>query len=268
MIGRRRIAGVGREEADGVVAPVVDQAALEQLAVVDEGVHGQQFDGGDAERLDIFHDCLVSETGIGALLMRRHRRMPLGEPLHMRLVHHGFVPTYLARTPLPMPVEVRIDHHAFRHERCAVAIVEGKVPVVVTDGVAEQLVRPLQLAGMRPCIRIEQEFVGVESQALIGFVGAVHPQTIDGARMHVGNVAVPDLVGIFRQRDTLQLRAAGRIEQTHLHLRGVGGKQREVGAFGVPNRTVGLLTAFANTRFFDIDHVTPSNYRNSAHVSA
>ena len=40
-----------REEADGVVAPVVGQALLLQRAVVDELVHGHQLDRGDAELL-------------------------------------------------------------------------------------------------------------------------------------------------------------------------------------------------------------------------
>ena len=47
------IARLGREEADRVVAPVVAQAALDQAAVVDEGVHRQQLDRGDAEALQV-----------------------------------------------------------------------------------------------------------------------------------------------------------------------------------------------------------------------
>ena len=48
------VARIGREEADGVVAPVIGQSLLEQMAVVDEGVDRQQLDRGDAERLDVF----------------------------------------------------------------------------------------------------------------------------------------------------------------------------------------------------------------------
>ncbi len=43
-----RIAHLRGEEADGVVAPVVAQALLEQVPVVDEGVHRHQLDRGDA----------------------------------------------------------------------------------------------------------------------------------------------------------------------------------------------------------------------------
>jgi hypothetical protein len=44
---------VGGEEADRVVAPVVAQALLDQEVVVDELVHGQQLDRGDAEPLQV-----------------------------------------------------------------------------------------------------------------------------------------------------------------------------------------------------------------------
>ena len=50
---RRGVARLGREEADRVVAPVVRQPLLEQMAVVDEGVDRQQLDRGDAERLQM-----------------------------------------------------------------------------------------------------------------------------------------------------------------------------------------------------------------------
>ena len=48
-LARRGVVVVRREVADRVVAPVVAQAALQQVGVVDELVHRQQLDGGDAE---------------------------------------------------------------------------------------------------------------------------------------------------------------------------------------------------------------------------
>ena len=46
-----QIARLGREEADRVVAPVVGQLALDQMPVLDEGVHRQELDRGDAQVL-------------------------------------------------------------------------------------------------------------------------------------------------------------------------------------------------------------------------
>ena len=53
-LAHRLVAGrealVGGEEADGVVAPVVGEAALDQVPLVDELVHRQQLDGRHAQR--------------------------------------------------------------------------------------------------------------------------------------------------------------------------------------------------------------------------
>ena len=48
-----RVARIRREEADGIVAPVVPQAFFQQMTVVEEGMNRQQLDRGDAERLDV-----------------------------------------------------------------------------------------------------------------------------------------------------------------------------------------------------------------------
>ena len=48
-----RIARLRREERQRVVAPVVRQLLLDQHAVVDQPVDRQQFDGGDAEPLEM-----------------------------------------------------------------------------------------------------------------------------------------------------------------------------------------------------------------------
>ena len=47
------VAVVGGEEADRVVAPVVAQPPLQQVGVVDELVHRQELDGGDAETTQV-----------------------------------------------------------------------------------------------------------------------------------------------------------------------------------------------------------------------
>ena len=57
-----RVFGVGREEADGVVAPVVAQAAFEQEAVVHEVVHRHQLHRGDAQRAQVLGRSLVGQV--------------------------------------------------------------------------------------------------------------------------------------------------------------------------------------------------------------
>ena len=63
------------EEADGVVAPEVSQAALHEVVLVDERVQRKEFDRGNAERADVLQDFRVAHAGEAA-------------PVHFR---HGFV---------------------------------------------------------------------------------------------------------------------------------------------------------------------------------
>ena len=66
-------AGIARlrgEEVDGVVAPVVAQPLLQQVTVVEEGVHREQLDRGDAEILEVGDHRRRRETGVGAAQLR------------------------------------------------------------------------------------------------------------------------------------------------------------------------------------------------------
>ena len=64
------IARLEREEADGVVAPVVAQALLQQAAVLHEGVDRQQLDRGDAEPPQMVDEVRIGQRGEGAALVR------------------------------------------------------------------------------------------------------------------------------------------------------------------------------------------------------
>lgn len=50
---RGHVTRLRRKEAQRVVAPVIAQAVFQQILVVDERVHRQQFHCGDAERADV-----------------------------------------------------------------------------------------------------------------------------------------------------------------------------------------------------------------------
>ena len=56
----------------------------------------------------------------------------------------------------------------------------------------------------------------------------MHAIAVDRARARIGQIAVPDLVGEFRQLDALDFALAVVVEKAELDLGGVGGKQREV----------------------------------------
>ena len=87
---------------------------------------------------------------------------------------------------------------------------------------------------MGACIGIKQQLVGIEPVSGLWRVGPVHAIAVDGAGPRIRQIAVPDLVGIFGQLDTVELVAAGRIKQAQLDLGCVCGEQREVDTQSVP----------------------------------
>src|ERR1700704_3624261 len=66
---------------------------------------------------------------------------------------------------------------------------------------------------------------------LVGTIGAI---TVDQAGARIGQIAVPDLVGVFRHLEALDLAPPRRVEQAELELGGVSGKDGEVDAESVP----------------------------------
>ena len=159
------------------------------------------------------------------------------------LVDHRGVPGHAHRLLLG-PGEGGVDDLGLGHVGRAVALVEGQVAVLVADGVAEQRLGPAQPAHQLAGIGVDQQLVGVEAVAGVGLVGAVHAVAVDLPGVGVGQVAVPDLVGVFGQFDTLQFTLALGVEQAELHLGGMGGKQREVDPQAVPGGAQGKGVAF------------------------
>jgi hypothetical protein len=53
---------------------------------------------------------------------------------------------------------------------------------------------------MRYCIGIEQKFVGIEAMASHRLIRTMHAIAVISARSNAGQVAVKNLIGVFRQR--------------------------------------------------------------------
>ena len=206
-IRAREKARVSRKEANRVVAPVVRQTFVEQITVVDEHVDGQQFDGGDAQPLDVIDHRLLAEAGERAAQIFRHGGMALRETAHMRLVdNHAFPRQRIALGVAPR--EIGVHHLALRHEGGAVALVEGKVAVFVIERVAEDFRPPLQIANMRLGVRVEQQFVRIEAMAFLGCIRAMHAVAIDRTGLQIRHEDMPDLIGIFGKFDALNFLLA------------------------------------------------------------
>ena len=210
------------------------------MVVVDEGVDRQQLDRRDAERFQVADRGIGAEAGIGAAQVFRDVRMLLGKTLDMGFVDDGLVPMHVLPGGFGGPVEIRIDHDAFRHERRAVALVEGEV-VAGFHFVAEHGRIPGQRAGMRARIGIEQQLVRIEAVAVGGIVRPVNAIAVEGAGADARNVAVKYLVGVFGKFDA---GLALAVEQADLDLGGVGREQRKVGTLAAPVRAERIGKAF------------------------
>ena len=185
----RGVVGVRGEEAQGVVAPVVAQALVEQGGVLHELVHRHQLDRGDAELGEVVGDRGVRQSGVRPALLLRHVRVQLGEPLDVRLVDEGLVVGDV-EAAVALPVEERVDDHAVGHVRRGVVVVAR---VLVAEVVAEQRLVPVDLAAGRLGVGVEEQLVGVAAQALGGVPRAVDAVAVALARLHGRDVAVPDV---------------------------------------------------------------------------
>ncbi len=174
--------------------------------------------------------------------------MQFGETLHVGFVNDGVVPGNLAMQGLALPIEAGVDHDAFGHEGRAVALVEGSV-VARFHFVAVDRRIPFQFAEVRAGVGIEQQFVGIKTMASVRRIGAVHAVTINRVRADIGEIAVPNLIGIFGEFDAIELLSSGLIKDADLDFGGVRGKDREVGALAVPGSAARVGQPFLNLGF-------------------
>ena len=134
-----------------------------------------------------------------------------------------------------------------RHERRAVALVEGEVLVLSAERVSENRGIPRQLPGMGSRVGVEQELVGVEATAGVRFVRAVHAKAVECRRPDVRQVAVEDFVGMLGKFKTAGLAPAVRIEQANLDPRSVRRENRKVRACFVRRRAKRVRFALADS---------------------
>ena len=176
-------------------------------------VHRQQLDGRDAQVGQVLDRRLGGEPGVAAAQVFGHVRVQLREALDVQLVDQRLVPGR-ARRPVVAPGEGRVDHRRQRGIRRAVAVVEGQVGLRVAELVAEQLVGPAHVAADRLGVRVEHDLVGIEAVPAGGLVRPVDAVAVELAGQDVGQVGVPDLVGVLLQRDPVRLLCRRRASRT------------------------------------------------------
>ena len=214
--GRPNSASPGRRSRS-CCSPSSCAALLEQMPVVDEGMHRHQLDGGDAQAHQVIDDRRGGESGVGAAQVRRHFGVAHRQSAHVRLVDDGVVPGNTRRTVIA-PGEGGIDHAALRRAGRAVAAVEGQVRLGVPGAIAEVRVAPLQRSLQVLGVGLDQELVRIETVAALGIVRPVHAIAVQQARTCLRKVDMPVVVGALAQLDALDFVPAGTVEQAQLDL--------------------------------------------------
>ena len=177
------------EEADGVVAPVVPQPALDQGGVVDELVHRHQLDRGHPDPPEMLDHRRVGQAGVRAAHVLRDARVPRRHPLDVTLVDHRLVERDPQR-PVVGPVEERIDHHGL--------LANGAESGVLAESGRRTgrrtAPRSTRSPGDRLGVRVEQQLAGLHRSPGTGHRGrAPDSRTAGRARPGAGSRARPDL---------------------------------------------------------------------------
>ena len=225
--------GAGGEEAQRVVAPVVPEPLVHEVAVVEERLHRQQLHRRHAELRQVLDHPSLGHPLEGAAQAGGDVGVARGHALDVGLVDDRARPGGV-RTPFVAPAVRGVGDHAFGHDEGAVAPVVGQIPPRRTDAVAEERVVPAQVAVQRQRIGVQKQLVGVEAVPRLGRVGAMDAVAVELAGPDAGEVAVPDLVGVLRQRDAVRLAPPRAVEEAELDAGGVGREEGEVHPRAVP----------------------------------
>ena len=240
---------IGRKVAERVVAPVVHEAAIDDMLLVGMEMNGHQLDGGDAEALEVGDGSLAGQTRVGAAQFFGNLGMPLCEALHMKFVENRVVPGCAGRKAA-VPSKGGIDHAG-----------EGGGRGGVGSGIQNRGI-PHKTPRNRFGIRVEEDFVRMETMSRGWFVWPMDAVAIDQPRPRSVQVAVPDLVGFLRKCQPPRLGSGfGGVEQAQLNKCGVLRKQREIHARAIPGRSE--RSGFARPDGMVVDHETAGG-RNDA----
>ena len=229
----REEAWIGSEERQGVVAPVIRQPPFDQMTVVQEGVNRQQLDRGNPQLGQVFDGGGSRKPGNCPPHGFRNFRVANGESLDVGLVDDALVP-FAAGAPVAAPGKGGVHHLTFGQPSGVVAPVEAEVGVARADAVAEMRVCPFQIAHEISGIGVDKELVRVETVAPRRIVGAMNAIAVELPRANVRQIAMPNLVRVFRQADPRGLLSPGFVEQTEVHPFGIFREQGEIHAHPVP----------------------------------
>ena len=229
----RRVAVMGGEEPDGVVAPVVGEPPLDQERLRHVLVHRQQLDRGHPEAHQVGDRGVVAQPRVGAAQLPGHSGVGHREPLDVHLIDHC-VGVAVARPRGLGHVDAGVDHQAPGDVR---GRVEPARPVGIGDVVTEDLGSEPHRPGRGPRVGVEQQLGRVAAHPAGRVPGAGGAVAVRLAGAHPFDEAVPDPGVVLRQGDAGL--GACVVEQAQQHAVGHARRHRKVGpvrAKGGPQR--------------------------------
>ena len=127
------------------------------------------------------------------------------------------------------PIERVVDHDRFRHSPRIVAQIARQVFRLAADDIARHFVRPIDPAGDRLGIGIDEQLRVVETQPALRIIRTENPEAVKLPGPHVRQEDVPDLVGVLGHRDAdIFLACFGAIEETEIDRGRCLGEKRKI----------------------------------------
>ena len=225
------VRGVGREEADGTVTPIVDaQRRILRVKLL----HREQLYRSNAQFAQVgnfLHQPRISSP----FRWRDSRTGGNGEAAHMQFVDDGVGVAQLERhIPFPI-VSAGVYDDAFHGHGAIIAGAHGHLAVVTAGH------------DRRQRIWVEQDFPAIEAETngrvmrAIGAVGVNLPR-LEAGHEHVPVVEGAVFVGVEAE-DTSWVRVIGRVEEQKLNRFAILGEDAEIHSIGVNRCAKGVAGA-------------------------
>ncbi len=147
-IARAGITGVWTEEIRGVIAPIIREFLFRKMLVGEERMDRHQFDGGDAEPLQVLNRRFGGKARISPRSASGISGCRLVKPL---TCNSEMMESLSGRQsgPVLSPIEVRIRHHALLHPGSVVVFIKREVGVAVAWLIRKNRRGPILLAGQQ-----------------------------------------------------------------------------------------------------------------------
>src|SRR5215510_4428151 len=107
------------------------------MFVTNKMMDRQQFDGCDAELLQVIDGGRCCKPRIRAAQFLRDVRVPGGKSVYMQFIDHGPIPRR-SQELVSAPREGLVDDHTFGYRRGVIPVVERKIGFWVADAITEQ----------------------------------------------------------------------------------------------------------------------------------